>query len=374
MRIGVPKEVKIQEYRVAATPDIVRSLVADGHEVFIQSQAGQRSGYTDDMYLAAGAKIVSTAGEIYACDLVVKVKEPQISEVALIREGLVMFCFFHLAAEPSLAQELIARKCIAISYDTVTDSEGRLPLLYPMSEIAGRVAIQVGATLLQANNGGRGILLGGIAGTPRGKVVVIGGGASGTESVRMALGLGAQVTVIDKNLFRLRQLDALFPNGLTTLASTPGTVTEALVGADLVVGAVLLPGKKTPKVVTRAMLAGMSPGSVIVDIAIDQGGCCETSRPTTHDDPTYVVDGVTHYCVTNMPGSCPRTASQALTNATSEYIRALANKGYCKALMDDVGLRQGLNTCGGKITNRSVADDLKLAYTPAEELLCSHVT
>ncbi len=369
MRIGVIKEVKIQENRVAATPDLVRTLVADGHDIWVQTKAGHLIGYPDETYQAAGAKIVDTAAEAYSCELVIKVKEPQPSEFQYLRENQILFCFLHLAAENELAKELIARKCIGIAGDTVTDQEGRLPILTPMSEIAGRVAIQVGATALQMNNGGRGILLGGVPGTPRAKVVIIGGGACGTEAARMAIGLGAAVTLIDRNLVRLRQLDVLFHNSLTTRHSSLQTISEALNGADLVVGAVLLPGKKTPKLVTRAMISKMPQGSVIVDVSIDQGGCFETSRPTTHDHPTYVVDGVIHYCVTNIPGTCPLTATQAYTNATGEYVRALASKGYHAALMEDPGLRMGLNVCAGKVTNRSVAEDLGYDYTPPEELL-----
>lgn len=369
MRIGVPKEIKIQENRVAATPDLVRTLTSDGHEVLVQTKAGHLIGYPDEMYRAAGARIVDAASEAYGCDLVIKVKEPQLSEFGYLREGQILFCFLHLAAEPELAKELIACKCIGISCDTVTDAEGRLPILTPMSEIAGRVAIQVGATALQMNNGGRGILLGGVPGTPKGKVVVIGGGACGAEAARMAVGLGAEVTVIDRNLVRLRHLDAQFHGAITTRLSSQESIAEAIAGADLVVGAVLLPGKKTPKLVTRAMISKMPAGSVIVDVAIDQGGCFETSRPTTHDQPTYIVDGVIHYCVTNMPGTCPRTATQAFTNATGEYVRALAGKGFYHALLADHGLRMGLNVCEGKITNRSVAEDLGYEYVPAEEML-----
>lgn len=373
MRIGVPKEIKIHEYRVAATPDTVRSLVSDGHEVLVQTNAGQRSGFSDELYSSAGAKIIDSAQEVYQADLVIKVKEPQPSEFPYLREGLVLFCFLHLAAEPQLTKALIASKCIAIAGETVVDAQGRLPILTPMSEIAGRIAIQVGATALQLNHGGRGVLLGGVPGTPKAKVVVIGAGAAGTESIRMAMGLGAQVTAIDRSIPRLRQLDILFP-GLTTRASSPEIVAECLAGADLVVGAVLVPGAKAPRLVTKPMLAYMPNGSVIVDIAIDQGGCCETSRPTTHDDPTYVVDGVIHYCVTNMPGACSRTSSQAFTNATRDYVRAIADKGYKKALQDDPGLRLGLNVYQGTITNRPVAEDLGYSFTPAEELLCSRAS
>lgn len=369
MRIGVPKEIKVHEYRVAATPGLVKALVAAGHEVWIETQAGQRCGYSDEMYRFAGARIAATAAEIYSCEMVTKVKEPQPSEAALLRKGQLLFCFLHLAAEPVLTKALIASDCVAIAYETVTNNEGNLPLLTPMSEIAGRVAIQVGATLLQMNQGGSGILLGGVAGTPKGKVVIVGGGASGAEAARMALGLGAEVTIVDRNLVRLRQLDMAFQGKVTTRYSSQEAIAELVAEADLVVGAVLVAGKKTPKLITRDMITKMRPGSVIVDVAIDQGGCCETSKPTTHDVPTYVEEGVIHYCVTNMPGACPRTATQALTNATGHYILDLANKGYERALANDCGLRNGLNVCFGKITNPYVAEDLGYRYIPPEETL-----
>lgn len=369
MIIGIPKEIKNHEYRVGATPSLVRLLVEGGNEVCVQSLAGEKIGYTDHMFAMAGAKIVHTPEEIYECEMIIKVKEPQSSEFPLLKEGQILFCYLHLAPDPVQTQQLIDSKVIAIAYETVTDAQGRLPLLIPMSEIAGRIAVQVGATSLQLNKGGKGILLGGIAGVLPGNVVVIGGGAAGTESARMALGLGADVLILDRDLARLRMLDALFGPRLKTLYSSPLNVEESVAKADLVIGSVLIPGKTAPKLITREMVKKMTPGSVIVDISIDQGGCAETSKPTTHADPTYVVDGVVHYCVTNMPGACARTSTQALTNATGEYALMIANKGWKKALLDHAGLRQGLNVCFGHVTNESVAQDLGYSYVSAERIL-----
>ncbi|MFI5343949.1 MAG: alanine dehydrogenase [Chlamydiales bacterium] len=325
--------------------------------------------FSDDLYRAAGAKIVPTAAEVYTCEMVVKVKELQPSEFPLLKEGQILFCYLHLAPDPEQTEQLIKRKVVAIAYDTVTDAQGRLPLLVPMSEIAGRMSIQVGANCLQLNNGGRGVLLGGVPGVPPGKVVVIGGGVVGTEAARMAIGLGADVIILDRDLNRLRTLDALFGPRLKTLYSMPSAIEEAISRADIVVGAVLIPGKTAPKLITKEMIRKMRHGSVIVDVAIDQGGCAETSRPTTHTDPTYTVDGVSHYCVTNMPGACARTSTQALTNATGEYALMIANKGWKQALLDHPGLRDGLNVCAGHVTNVSVAHDLGYPYVPAESLL-----
>lgn len=369
MKIGIPKEIKNHEYRVGATPAMVRAFVEAGHSVEVQANAGTKIGYLDEMYLAAGGRIVQTAAEIYANDMIIKVKEPQDSEFPLMKEGQILFCYLHLAPDPIQTQHLIEQKVVAIAYETVTDPQGRLPLLVPMSEIAGRIAIQVGATTLQLNHGGKGLLLGGVPGVAPANVVVIGGGVVGTESARMAMGLGANVTIFDKDLNRLRMLDALFGPNLKTLYSTSSTIEETVANADLVVGAVLIPGKTAPKLLTRKMIQKMSPGSVIVDVAIDQGGCTETSKPTTHGDPTYVVDGVVHYCVTNMPGACARTSTQALTNATMDYALMIANKGYRQALKDNVGLRNGLNVCRGKVTNESVATDLGYEYTSPESML-----
>lgn len=369
MIIGIPKEIKNHEYRVGATPSLVRLLVDAGHEVFVQSHAGDKIGFPDAIFASAGAKIVATPEEIYECEMVIKVKEPQPSEYPLLKEGQILFCYLHLAPDPVQTQQLIDSKVVAIAYETVTDAQGRLPLLVPMSEIAGRIAIQVGATSLQLNKGGKGVLLGGVPGVLPAQVAVIGGGVVGTEAARMALGLGADVTILDKDLQRLRTLDSLFGPRLKTLYSSPLAIEEAVSRADLVIGAILIPGKTAPKLVTREMIKKMSPGSVIVDVAIDQGGCTETSKPTTHGDPTYIVDGVVHYCVTNMPGACARTSTQALTNATGDYALLIANKGWKKALTDHAGLRQGLNVCNGHITNESVAHDLGYTYVPAERLL-----
>ncbi len=371
MRIGIPKEVKVHEYRVGATPEMVGLLVDHGHKVMVQSQAGSRIGFLDEDYKKAGAAIVGTAAEVYKAEMVIKVKELQESEFALVHEGQVLFCYLHLAPDPAQTAHLIDKKVVAIAYETVVDINGRLPLLVPMSEIAGRISIQVGATALQLNQGGNGTLLGGVPGVAPANVVVIGGGIVGTEAARMAMGLGAQVVIIDRDVNRLRQLDHLFGPRLRTLYSTPSTIENELKTADLVIGSVLIPGKLAPKLITRAMVKQMRPGSVLVDVAIDQGGCSETSKPTTHADPTYVVDGVVHYCVTNMPGACARTATLALTHATMDSALKLANKGYVKALREDPLLRQGLNVCLGHVTNAPVATDLNYPFVAPEEMLKS---
>ncbi|MBS0634087.1 MAG: alanine dehydrogenase [Verrucomicrobia bacterium] len=365
--VGVPKEIKNHEYRVGATPAVVTALVQAGHKVLVETMAGAKIGYGDDLYAKAGAEIVSTAQEVYAkADMIVKVKEPQAAEFPLLREGQILFTYLHLAPDPVQTKALLERGVIGIAYETVTDAEGRLPLLTPMSEIAGRIAIQAGATALQIANGGKGVLLGGVAGVSQGKVIVIGGGVVGTESARMALGLGADVTVLDTNLSRLRALDALYGPRLKTLYSSPAALEDCLKQADLVIGAVLIPGKLAPKLITKQHLRLMSPGTVIVDVAIDQGGCAETSRPTSHSEPTYTVDGVLHYCVPNMPGACARTSTQALTNATMSYALRLANKGYKQALKEDKGFKNGLNVCLGKVCHPDVAHDLGLEYHPFE--------
>lgn len=369
MIIGIPKEIKNHEYRVGATPAMVRALVEAGHTVLVQTQAGTKIGFADAMYSQAGARIVNSAKDVYSAEMVIKVKEPQDSEFPLLREGQILFCYLHLAPDPEQTKHLVDSKVVAIAYETVTDAQGRLPLLVPMSEMAGRISIQVGATCLQLNNGGKGLLLGGVPGVFPARVIVIGGGVVGTEAARMAMGLGASVTIIDKDLNRLRALDALFGPHLKTLYSTSAAIEEALAMADLVIGAVLIPGKTAPKLITRQMIKKMTPGSVIVDVAIDQGGCSETSKPTTHTDPTYVVDDVIHYCVTNMPGACALTSTKALTNATMDYALMIANKGYKRALKDNKGLRDGLNVCHGLVTNESVATDLGYTYTPPEKVL-----
>ncbi len=369
MTIGIPKEIKNHEYRVGATPAMVRAFVENGHRVFVQNAAGTKIGFEDADYAAAGATMVKTAAEVYKNDMIIKVKELQESEFPLLHREQILFCYLHLAPDPIQTKHLIDSGVVAIAYETVTDAQGRLPLLYPMSEIAGRIAIQVGAASLQMINGGKGVLLGGVPGVAPARVVVIGGGVVGTEAARMAIGLGADVTILDKDINRLRTLDALFGPRLKTLYSTSFSIEEAVTQADLVIGAVLVPGKKAPRLITHKMVKKMSHGSVIVDVAIDQGGCSETSKPTTHDDPYYVVDGVVHYCVTNMPGACARSATQALTNATMDYALTIANKGYKRALKENVHLREGLNVCLGHVTYAPVAHDLELAYSPAESFL-----
>jgi alanine dehydrogenase len=369
MIIGIPKEIKNHEYRVGATPSMVRSLVEAGHPVIVQSNAGHEIGFTDEMFKTAGGKIVGSAAEVYKAEMIIKVKEPQESEFPLLKRGQILFCYLHLAPDPVQTKHLVEAGVVAIAYETVTDKFGRLPLLVPMSEIAGRIAIQVGATCLQMNNGGKGLLLGGVPGVAPARVVVIGGGVVGTEAARMAMGLGADVTIIDKDLNRLRTLDSLFGPHLKTLYSASLTIEEALKTADLVVGSVLIPGKTAPKLITREMVAKMTPGSVICDVAIDQGGCSETSKPTTHANPIYMVNDVVHYCVTNMPGACARTSTQALTNATLDYALKIANKGYKIALMEDHSLQHGLNVYFGKVTNESVAHDLGYHYVSVHEAI-----
>lgn len=369
MLIGVPKEIKNHEYRVGATPSMVKTLVEHHHEVWVETQAGTNIGFTDEMYEVAGAKICASAQEVYQASMIIKVKEPQEREYSFLHEGQVLFCYFHLAPDPVQTLHLLERKVVAIAYETVTDPQGRLPLLIPMSEIAGRIAIQIGATCLQLNLGGKGVLLGGVPGVAPANVAVIGGGIVGTESARMALGLGANVTIIDKDLNRLRALDALFGPNLKTLYSNSSNIEETVVNADLVIGSVLIPGKLAPKLVTRDMVRQMAPGSVLVDVAIDQGGCAETSVPTSHANPTYVAEGVVHYCVTNMPGACARTSTLALTNATMDYALKIANKGWRKALKDNAGLKNGLNVCLGKVTNGSVAADLGYDLTEPDIFL-----
>lgn len=369
MIIGIPKEIKNHEYRVGATPAMVRLLVENGNLVMVQSNAGTRIGFTDEMFQEAGAQIVPTAEEIYRAEMIIKVKEPQESEYPLLKEGQILYCYLHLAPDAKQTAALVKQKVVAIAYETVTDKFGRLPLLVPMSEIAGRAAIQVGALALQLNMGGKGLLLGGVPGVNSANVLVIGGGVVGTEAARMAMGLGAQVTIMDRSLTRLRELDALFGPHLKTLFSTSLAIEAEVQKADLVIGSVLIPGKTAPKLITRDMVRKMTPGSVIVDVAIDQGGCSETSRPTTHDEPTYVVDGVIHYCVTNMPAVCARTSTEALTNATMTDAVTIAKNGWRQALKENPGLRNGLNVCMGKVTNESVAHDLGYIFVPPEEFL-----
>ena len=368
MRIGVPKEIKDQEYRVGLTPAGVSALVQAGHEVLLQKDAGARIGFCNEAYQDAGAAIVQQAEAVYQCPMIIKVKEPQATEYPLLQEGQLLFTYLHLAPDPEQTKALLDRKVIGIAYETVTDKQGRLPLLVPMSEVAGRLSIQAGATALQMINGGNGTLLGGVPGVAAARVVIIGGGIVGTQAARMAMGLGAEVTILDNNLDRLRALDDLFGPLLRTRYADSQAIAECVCSADLVIGAVLIPGKQAPKLVTADMVKRMKPGAVIVDVAIDQGGCCETAHATTHTNPTYIVDDVVHYCVANMPGACARTATLALTNATLPYALALANKGE-KALLDDSGLLNGLNVYRGQVTYEAVAQDLGYSYVPAASVL-----
>jgi alanine dehydrogenase len=359
MRIGVPSEIKVHEYRVGLMPAAVRELVSDGHQLSVQSGAGNGVGCSDEDYRAAGAQILPDARAVFgASEMIVKVKEPQAAECAMLRPGQVLFTYLHLAADRAQAEALMKSGAVAIAYETVTAPDGSLPLLVPMSEVAGRMSVQVGAYYLQKAQGGRGVLLGGVAGIPPARVVVIGGGVAGTHAVEMAHGLRADVTVIDRSLPRLRALDVQFHGVVQTLFSTLETIERCVADADLVIGAVLVPGAAAPKLVSEAMIKRMRPGSVVVDIAIDQGGCFATSRPTTHADPVYVVHGVTHYCVTNMPGAVARSSAQALNNATLPYVKALAGKGWQKALAEDSGLKAGLNVLEGRVVHAAVARDL----------------
>ena len=370
MRVAVPKEVKVHEYRVGLTPAGARELVAAGHEVAVETHAGDGIGMDDGEYLAAGARIVPTAKELFDwAELIVKVKEPQPQECRMLRKGQVLFTYLHLAADRTQTEGLLRSGATCIAYETVTDARGALPLLSPMSEVAGRMAVQVGAHCLEKEQGGAGVLLGGVPGVAPAKVVVLGGGVSGTNAARMAVGLEASVTIIDRSLPRLKELDLQFGPRATTLFATVEAIEQAVLAADLVIGAVLVPGAAAPKLVSRGMVRAMRPGSVLVDISIDQGGCFETSRPTTHSAPTYVEHGVVHYCVTNMPGAVAHTSTFALNNATLPFVLALATKGWRAALADDVHLRHGLNVHAGKVTHAAVAHDLGLGYTPAETVL-----
>lgn len=370
MRIGVTKEIKTHEYRVGMTPASVRELVHHGHEVLVETNAGAGIGCDDDAYRAAGATIVSDAAAVFAAaELIVKVKEPQPQEFALLREGQVLFTYLHLAPDPAQAEALIQSRCIAIAYETVTDAHGGLPLLAPMSEVAGRMSIQVGARCLEKEQGGEGILLAGVPGVPPGNVVILGGGVAGTSAARIAVGLGARVTVIDKSLPRLTELDQMFGPRLRTVFATMQAIEDNVADADLVIGAVLIPGAATPRLVTRDMVRRMRRGAVMVDISIDQGGCFETSRPTTHAQPTYVEEGVVHYCVTNMPGAVARTSAHALNNATLPFIQQLADKGWRRALAENPHLRAGLNIHTGRVTHAAVARELGYTLVPSEDVL-----
>lgn len=370
MLIGVPREIKMDEYRVGLTPYSVRELVNRGHKVIVEHNAASAINFTDEVYITAGATIVDTPESLYQqAEMLVKVKEPQPSEYCLLREGQVLFTYLHLAPDPKQADALLESGCIAIAYETVTSSKGGLPLLSPMSQVAGRLAIQAGAHCLEKPAGGSGILLGGVPGVFPGKVTIIGGGVVGSNAVCMAIGKKAQVTVLDKSLRRLEELDFQFGGSLNTAYATGGTIEQYVIDADLVVGSILVPGQAAPKLVSREILKRMRLGSVMVDVAIDQGGCFETSRPTTHKNPTYVVDNIVHYCVTNMPGAVPLTSTLALNNATLPFVMALADKGYHKAVLEDPNLLNGLNVYCGYLTHEGVAHDLKKDFTPPLTLL-----
>jgi alanine dehydrogenase len=369
MKIGLPKEIKDNEYRVGLTPAGVQALTAAGHDVYVQKTAGDGSGFKDEQYAKAGGKMLDTADEVWATgDMIVKVKEPVAPEYPRMRENQVLFTYLHLAPEFELTKQMMERKVTGVAYETITSGR-RLPLLIPMSEVAGRMSVQVGATYLEKMNGGRGILLGGVPGVPAANVVIIGGGIVGTEAAKMAVGLGAKVTIIDRDLDRLRQLDDIFLSKVQTLASSRYQIEEAISHADLVIGAVLVVGAAAPKLVTRDMLHLIPQGAVLVDVAVDQGGCFETTHATTHSNPTYYEEGVLHYCVANMPGAVPRTSTFALTNATLPYALDLANKGFEKAIAEDPGLFEGVNTYAGKCTYEAVATSQGIEYTPLDSLL-----
>lgn len=372
MRVGVPKETKTHEYRVGMTPTSARELALHGHEVVVEKDCGREIGLDDGAYEAAGAAVLDSAEEVFAlADVVVKVKEPSPPEVSMLRENQVLFTFLHLAPDPELTRRLKDTGCIAVAYETVTDDRGGLPLLAPMSEVAGRMAIQAGAHCLELEQGGRGTLLSGVPGVPVGRVVVLGGGVAGTNAARMAMGFEASVTVIDISLPRLYDLDLRFGPTLNTIYSTRDAIEEHVVAADLVVGAVLIPGAAAPRLVTEDTVRGMKRGSVIVDVAIDQGGCMETSRPTTHADPVYVEHGVVHYCVANMPGAVARTSTFALNNATLPFVVSLADKGVRTAMEDDAHLLDGLNVFRGRVTYEAVARDTGEEYVPPRDALAA---
>lgn len=370
MRVGVPKEIKNHEYRVGLTPSSVRELRSHGHEVLVQSGAGAEIGLHDGQYVQAGAALAHTAQEVFAwAEMIVKVKEPQPAECLLLREGQILYTYLHLAPDPELTAALLKSGAVCIAYETITGPAGGLPLLAPMSEVAGRMAIQAGATHLEKSRGGMGLLLGGVPGVPPAHVVILGAGVVGTNALQMAVGLGARVTIVDRNVDRLRQLDLVFGNRVQTAYSTAQALDEFIAQADVVVGGVLIPGAAAPKLVTRQMVAGMKQGAVVVDVAIDQGGCFETSHPTTHTEPTFVVDGVVHYCVANMPGAVARTSTIALNNATIGHAVAIADKGWKRAAAEDPHLRHGLNIVQGRVTHAAVARSLGCAYVEATQLL-----
>lgn len=369
MRIGVPREIKNHEYRAGVTPDGVRTLCAAGHQVWVQTLLGERVGFPDALYLAAGARIVTSAEKIYACDLVIKVKELQPVEFPLQHAGLILYCYQHFAPDPALLAAALTHHITSVAYETVTAADGSLPLLTPMSQIAGRLAPQVGAWALQMNNGGSGVLLGGVAGVLPAQVLIIGGGVVGASAARIALGMGADVTLVDQSAAKLARLEEVFGARLKTAISNVSNLEHLAAAADLVIGAVLLPGKLAPKLLHRTDLRRMRPGSVIVDVAIDQGGICETSRPTSHTAPIYVEDGVVHYCVPNMPATVARTATLALTQETLPLALEIANKGLVQAVRDNPGLRDGVQTVNGKVTHAGLAHDSGHPYTPFESAL-----
>jgi alanine dehydrogenase len=370
MLIGVPKEIKNHEYRVGLTPSSVRELTLRKHHVLVQKNAGTAIGLTDEQYAAAGATLVDSAKEIFErAEMIVKVKEPLLNECAMLKKGQILYTYLHLAPDPEQTKALIASGAVCIAYETITGAGGGLPLLAPMSEVAGRMAIQAGAAHLEKSKGGMGLLLGGVPGVAPGHVVIIGAGVVGTNALQMAVGAGARVTVLDKSIDRLRQLDLVYGNRIVTAFSNAHAIEEAVLSADLVVGGVLVPGAEAPKLVTRDLISRMKPGAVVVDVAIDQGGCFETSHATTHAEPTFVVDGVIHYCVANMPGAVARTSTFALNNATIGHAIALADKGWKKAMRDDAHLLNGLNVCLGKVTYEAVAKALGYEYVPADSLL-----
>ena len=370
MIVGLPKEIKDNEYRVGLTPAGVRALRDAGHEIVVEKSAGDGSGFEDALYQRAGAQMLNTADEVWAkADMIVKVKEPIAPEYPRMRAGQLLFTYLHLAPDRELTKQLLERKVTGIAYETITDRRGTLPLLTPMSEVAGRMAIQVGAHYLEKMSGGRGILLGGVPGVPAARVVIIGGGVVGTNAAKVAVGMGAHVTIIDNNLDRLRELDDIFLSKISTLASSAYMIHDAISQADLIVGAVLVPGAAAPKLVTKSMLKDVPNGAVIVDVAVDQGGCIETTHPTTHSNPTYYIEGVLHYCVANMPGAVPRTSTFALTNATLPYALKLANRGFLEAIASDHGLQEGVNTYAGHCTYEAVATAQGIPYTPLNGLL-----
>jgi len=368
--VGLPKEIKDNEYRVGLTPAGVRALKDAGHEILVETDAGAGSGFENSLYERAGATIIDSADDVWAnAEMVVKVKEPIAPEYPRMRDGQLLFTYLHLAPDRELTRQLIERRVTGIAYETITDRRGQLPLLTPMSEVAGRMAIQVGAHYLEKMSGGRGILLGGVPGVPAARVVIIGGGVVGTNAAKIAVGMGAHVTIIDNNLDRLRELDDIFLSKISTLASSAYMIQDAISEADLIIGAVLVKGAAAPTLITRNMLKEVPNGAVIVDVAVDQGGCIETTHPTTHSNPTYYVEGVLHYCVANMPGAVPRTSTFALTNATLPYAVKLANKGFLHAIADDPGLKEGVNTFAGECTYEAVATDQGIPYVSLDELI-----